>query len=147
MNYFLRLIPAFLLFFASGSPDLRAQAAASDEILLRIDAGRLGAMLDQASLLLKAKADDTDGAASDDIGADLQDTIKRYNVLLGIACDKDVVVGPPCGEIYAPQFPPPPLSSGQLRDEIDNATAHIYPFWSSICAKLDNPAHTTCQME
>ena len=116
-------------------------------MLLRIDAGRLGAMLDQVSTLLDAKVDDTDITAGDDIVADLQGAIRRYNVLLGIACGKGVIAGPPCGEIYAPRLFPPPPSSRQLRDEVDDATTHIYPFWTSVCAKLDNPAHATCQLE
>jgi len=121
-------------------------ADAGEDPLLRIDAGRLDAMLDQVSALLKAKTDDT--ASSDsDIDSQVRAAANRYNSLLSLACRKSVLTGPPCGDIYAPRVLSIPASDRLLRQEIEDATSRIYPFWIAVCAKLDDDAHTICQLE
>lgn len=121
-------------------------ADAGEDPLLRIDAGRFDAMLDQVSALLKAKTDDT--ASSDsDIDSQVRAAANRYNSLLSLACRKSVLTGPPCGDIYAPRALSIPASDRLLREEIEDATSRIYPFWIAVCAKLDDDAHTTCQLE
>lgn len=121
-------------------------ADADEDLLLKIDAGRLDAMLDQVSALLKATTGDT--ASSDgDIDSQVRAAANRYNSLLSLACRKSVLAGPPCGDTYAPRALSIPASERLLREEIEDATSRIYPFWIAVCAKLDDDAHRTCQLE
>jgi hypothetical protein len=140
------LIFALSLFIAACGIPHSLAAGANEDPLLRIEAGRLNAMLDQVSALLKAKTDDT-ALADSDIDSEVRTAANRYNSLLSIACSRSVLVGPPCGDTYAPRALSIPASDRLLREEIEDATSRIYPFWIAVCAKLDDDAHSTCQME
>jgi len=116
-----------------------------DETVLAMDAGRLVAMLDQASVLLKAgEAKEPDG---EDPVLALDFALNRYNILRQIACARAVMEGPECASAYTPVLRRPPVSVSVLRQELDDAEAHILPFWEAVCTKLDDPARHTCQME
>lgn len=134
-----------LAFLACGVPHFSVQAETrppAEDTLLKIEAGRLDAMLDQVALLLRVKADET-LSTSDNVEAEIRGAMKRYNDLRALACARGVVDAPPCGSIYVPSF----SSATPLQEQIDDATSHIYPFWVAVCGKLDDSAHGTCQME
>lgn len=116
----------WLVFLACGIPHFGVQAETSppaEDTLLKIEAGRLDARLDQVALLLRLKADDTGLSMCDDVEAEIRDAVKRYNVCSRSHAPRGLDV-PPCGNIYMPSF----SSSMPLQERIDDATSRIYSF-------------------
>lgn len=129
---------------AFGSWNANAQPP-DDDAILAIESGRLVAMLDQVSTLMKlpeAEQPSTPGAA-----AALGFAVARYNTLLRAACGKMIVEEAECRTAYAPPLQPEPVPAGILRLEMDDAQARISRFWQTVCAKLDDRKNPSCQME
>ncbi|MGN6515596.1 MAG: hypothetical protein ACTHLR_07115 [Rhizomicrobium sp.] len=116
-----------------------------DDTILTIDAGRLVAMLDQVTILMKLP--DADQPPSQNPMEVLDFVVARYNVLLPIACERQIVEGPECGLIYAPLLQADPVPLAVLRREITEVQNHVLPFWHTVCGELDDRGHPICQME
>ncbi len=133
-----------MVFCALASFDATAQPP-DDDAILTIDTGRLVAMLDQVSTLMKLP--EVEQPPSQNPTEVLDFVVKRYRTLLHVACERTIVEGPRCGEAYAPYLQPEPVSLPVLRREVDDAQDHVLPFWQAVCAELDDARHRACRME
>jgi hypothetical protein len=167
----MRALPAVLAFlvFASsslvlaasaGTEPLESEAPAADGASLMIDAGRLGVMVDQSEESLKAltptvKEQDLGPASAQRAYAfhELVAAVLRYNLVAGDACGAGVVPAKLCPGPYLPGWlkdgPRVDHSEADLRAMIDDATAHLEPFWSDICSKGKRAAgrEVFCKLE
>ena len=136
-----------MIFFAAGILGANAQSTESvnDDTILTIDAGRLVAMLDQATTLMKLP--DADQPPSQNPVEVLDFVVARYNILLPVACERQIVEGPECAAVYAPALQTDPVPLPVLRREVTEVQSRILPFWHTVCGELDDPRHPTCQME
>ncbi|HEY8948745.1 MAG TPA: hypothetical protein VIM56_07655 [Rhizomicrobium sp.] len=116
-----------------------------DDTILTIDSGRLVAMLDQVSALMKLP--EVEQPPSQNPTEVLGFVVARYKRLLHVACERSIVEGPRCSDAYAPYLQPEPVPFPVLRREVNDAQDHVLPFWQAVCAELDDAHHRTCGME
>lgn len=119
-----------------------AAAAAQDSMALAIDSGRLDAMMRKSAEILQiSDVDETSLPPVTDEGqayAALRDAVSRYERLVPIACHLGKVSDEFCTAAYAPSW----LNDTALPDDdefrrrIDDASAHIAPFWNALCEPL-----------
>jgi hypothetical protein len=161
----MRAISAALLawligFQASAAAPADAPSSDADPAVLAIDAGRLGAMVDRTADALKFLApsarDDTtaqEPAQTGPVFPELVYAVRRYNILVGEACSAGIVGMEFCANPYAPTWlgdaPDASYGNAALRAMIDDATAHLEPFWSLVCAKATRASkdEAFCQLE
>ncbi|MGD0143237.1 MAG: hypothetical protein ABSC92_08770 [Rhizomicrobium sp.] len=151
---------AFLAGLIGLAPHVASAAdAPPDSASLAVDAGRLMVMVDQSEDALKmlaptVKAEDTGPEPQGDHAfSELVSSVLRYNIIAHEACRARVVDPELCGESYRPvwltEAPDAARSDAVLRAMIDDATAHLEPFWSDICAKAKHATkdEAFCQLE
>lgn len=120
--------------------------ADADAASLVIEAGRLVVMVDQSeeALALLAPAlrvEDGDAAPRQDAYAfyELVAAVSRYNVVVDRACSAGLVAAKLCDGPYQPVWLKDASNvehgNQALRAMIDDASAHIEPFWTDICAR------------
>jgi len=142
-----RAFAAFALTAVFAGPVLAAPPAgapADDGALLVIEAGRLAVMMDQSRGALTLLG--TDGAHGDLAAAaaqrayafqELVAAVLHYNLLL--ACRGHVARPALCTGPYLPAWlkdPPGKDHSGAaLKAMVEEASAHLMPFWDEMCAK------------
>jgi hypothetical protein len=157
----MRAIAATLLFcLVAVDTAFSAGAQDSDVSSLAIDAGRLVVMVDQSEDALKllapaARVADPghESARADHVFPELVDAVQRYDMIVEEACRLDVAGTGLCAHPFRPVWlaDAPDAEHGEmaLRGMIDDATAHLEPFWSYMCKKA-KPLSTDeafCQLE
>jgi hypothetical protein len=161
----MRAISAALLawligFQVSAAASADAPSSETDSAVLAIDAGRLVAMVDRTAEALKLLApstrDDDAGqepAQTGPVFPELAYAVRRYNILVGEACSVGAADAEFCAEPYAPVWlddaPDALHGNAALRAMIDDAAAHLEPFWRLICAKATRASkdEAFCQLE
>ncbi len=150
-------VPFFLAILSAGF----AHADAGDDALtLRIDAGRLGALVDQSADALHAiapQAAPQAPAATPDERAyahqELVSAVTRYNFVSDQACRAGAVDPSLCEGPYLPAWindpPGTAYSTERLRAMIDEASRRLVPFWKDLCVKARKKTHdeSFCQIE
>ncbi len=142
----LRRISAICAAAVLTAATIGASAQTSDDkTVLAIEAGRLVAMLGQASVLLKEPEAEapTGGSATETLNF----VVARYNVLRARACADRVIVGAHCAFAYAPVLRDDPAPFAVQQQEESDVEGRVLPFWELVCAKLDDPDHAVCQLE
>jgi hypothetical protein len=151
---------AFLFCLIAVQPALSASAPGPDAAALAIDAGRLMVMVDQSAEALKllapaAKIEDEaqEPAQTGPVFPELVYAVQRYDIVVVEACRLGVAGDGLCADLYRPIW----LGGGQdaehdgtvLRAMIDDATAHLEPFWSDICKREKHLSkdEAFCQLE
>jgi len=140
----MRRVSSLFLILALSAP---AFGAGADSQTATIDAGRLGVMMDRSEDALKilvptAHDSDVGPPAAQRAFAfqQLVSAVLRFNLIAGQACRTGIAAPKPCaGAPYLPAWlkdaPDSDHSDAQLAAMIAEASAHIEPFWSDICAK------------
>jgi hypothetical protein len=143
----MKIVPLVLTALLAVAPALALNN--DDRLLMVIDAGRLGVMMDQSERILNV----TPGSdsASTETFAVLKDAVRSYRRLVGVACAQHKVDAQLCdGALYSPNWlnqsdePSPDV----LRARIDEAQDHVAPLWNALCATLPRDHDPSlCQLE
>jgi hypothetical protein len=128
-----------------------AWADEQDDFIMTIDAGRLGAMMNQSQEILKLPSDPASSDGSTETWAVLRRAVLEYQRLLPVACARHAVAKDVCEPaFYAPRWladvsrPKPDV----LRARIDEAQGHVSALWGGLCDRLPKPHdESLCQLE
>ena len=139
------------------TPQQNSAAAAAE---MMIEAGRLGVMLDLAETATQVRAGEppeepvqTPLQQQTYVVHELRAAVLRYNMMQFAACRSGMVAGDVCAQPYMPDWlkesrdtlPPAAVLAARVQD----AVAHIMPFWNAMCAKAVAQTHdeTFCSIE
>ena len=131
----------------------------SDRLDTRIDATRLGMMMDQSQSALTSlklsrpdQKQDTPDAEREATFNDLVSAVLAYNRILDEVCRPATVDEKLCTGHYLPRWlsqKPGRLNNKQLRRMTDEASGRLLPLWDAICgkAKAADPHTEICLIE
>jgi hypothetical protein len=142
---------ALALLSLIGASRAQTPAEPGTESADSVAVGRLDAMLDQSEELLEGLAPTDQDMSDVDDFHQLQIAVLRYRLILIHACDMSVAEPQFCAAPYAPSWlnDPPGREPGaaELAARIEDAKAHIRPFWIAVCERAMPDEKSACEME